>query len=144
MSYIIIKNFTNSRAVMRISENTKMKAALLVITFIFFFLSGAVLPCQKCEISQKTCCPEKSCKVSTGNEQKGDCSCEIRKWPESQSSPEAILPDYSKKSDFILQPYKFEFASEDIFAQQEDTNCHLLILLSRDPPLYLLNSSFLI
>ena len=144
MSYIIKRTFRSQEQLMRILENTKMKLALIIIAFIFFFLSGAILPCQKCNISKKTCCCESSCKVSTNNEQQGDCPCEIRKWPESPSSPEAMLPDYSKKSESILQPYKFEFAGEDIFAQQEDTNCHFLILLSRDPPLYLLNSSFLI
>jgi hypothetical protein len=129
---------------MRILENKKMKVALLVIAFIFFFLSGVILPCQKCDISQKNCCSESSCQVSTKNEQKGDCSCEIRKWPESPSSPEVILPDYSKKSESILKPYEFEFAGESALAQQKDNNFHFLTLLSRDPPLYLLNSTFLI
>ena len=144
MSYIIKRTFRYQEQSMRILENTKMKLALLVIAFIFFFLSGVILPCQKCDISQKTCCCESSCQVSPKNEQKGDCPCEIKKWPESQSSPEIILPDYSKKSELILKAYKFEFTDEDIFTKQKDKYCHLLILLSRDPPLYLLNSSFLI
>lgn len=129
---------------MRILENRRMKVALIVIAFIFFFLSSAILPCQRCDISQKTRCCESSCQVSASSEQEGDCSCEIKKCPEPPSSPEVILPDYSKKTESLLQAYKFEFAGEDSFDQQKDTNCHFLILLSRDPPLYLLNSSFLI
>lgn len=128
----------------KVSKMVK-KVALIIMAFIFFFLSSFVLPCQKCDVSQtKHCCCESCLTSQPTKTQEKECSCEIKEWPEPQSSPAVIIPDYNIKPESVLQTSEVEVFHEDSFTQPKATNSHLFILLNRDPPLYLLNSSFLI
>jgi len=118
----------------------------IVIAGILLFVPASVQPCQKVDISEDTCCCcETSGQLSQPDDTKQhECPCQISESQPVESSPAVIISHHKRAPEPLLLAAEIEGPTENYLAPFAGLNTNYFLLLSRDPPLYLLNSSFLI
>jgi len=123
----------------------KQVAAILIVGFLFF-VPAYVQPCHTDDLSKNRCCYcESCCHFLEHNEKdKKECSCQISEGSAPESSSAVIVTHPDNKPKINLGSLKVEFIDKCCFTQLSDLSPYTSVFLSRDPPLYLLHSSFLI
>lgn len=131
---------------MRIPRKMVGKIAVLLTVSILFFVPVSGDPCEKADISQNTCCCcESYCQSSpTNGMEQNECPCQMSENPK-QESPSAVLVSHQDgKPEIFLLTSEVEPITQYHSSQLTNLYPYPFVLLNRDPPLYLLNSSFLI
>ena len=129
-------------------KNVQVAISLLAIC-AFFIVPLRVQPCETTEVPEQaccccTCCQETESAPSKSHAQDDECSCSMAERHDQESSPAVLVSASDNRPE--ISPLTFEVRQEFEgdpnrpldFASRNPT------LPSRDQPLYILNSSFLI
>lgn len=135
---------------MRIS--TKITSILL--TSLLLFASLFAQPCsfefkldQRMEKSSSSgcgCCANTSESSSSEGTDQHNCPCQMSEKQPEENSPAVIVSYDDNKPEAYLVAGEFELLDADSFIRQTCLCPHAFYLPSRDRPLYILNSTFLI
>ncbi len=122
------------------------KIGTLLIIPVLLVVPVSVLPCQEADIGQDTCCCcESSSQLSQPVDSKQhECPCQISEKEPAESSPAVITSNHERAPEPLWLASGNEEPRENCVAQLGGLHGNHFLLLSKDPPLYLLNSSFLI
>lgn len=127
-------------------KKIKTIATLLCINLIF---SSSVFPqfCQETKEMKKSCCccGENSSEISWFDfGQKESCGCQLNEGPKTENQP-AIFTSYQDgKSEQTLWVSNIEFPSQGLTGQHSNIYQERIYFPLKGPPLYILNSSFII
>jgi len=129
-------------------KNAQAAISLLVMC-AFFLAPVAVRPCETTEVPEQTCCccpccQETESSPSESHTQKDECSCRMAEKHEEENSPAVIVSVKDDKPQISLPTLEIEGSFECEQSRPLDFGSRNLILPSRDQPLYILHSSFLI
>jgi len=130
----------------RIMKAIVSKVAAIVIVGVLFVGPANLQSCNYCDFSEEMCCCcENFCQSSQHNDRdKKECSCEISEGTKAESPSAVIVTHPDNKPKMDSGSVEVEIIDKFCFTQLSDSNPYTSAFLSRDPPLYLLNSSFLI
>jgi len=90
------------------------------------------------------CCSQSSTVSSSGSTDQNDCPCGIKEKQPEENSPVIIVSYNDNKPEAYLVAGELELLNADSFIRQTCLRSHTFYLPSRDRPLYILNSTFLI
>ena len=130
----------------KISRKTLGSLILPLTLSLLLFAPPTIQPCQEAEASQSNCCCcQNSCQhVVSSDSKHSQCPCQMEEKQKEESSPGVIVSKHDSKPKPLFLAWEIEVIPEDHFPQLASSYSHNFSVLSRDPPLYLLNSSFLI
>jgi hypothetical protein len=124
------------------------KSISLFIVCLLLFTPLLAHPCQRVYMSKSSgcCC---CCKGSGSFSPKEDkeeqkCPCQMAKKQQEETSPAVIVSHHNGEPETLLMASEVEVITKDYFTQFPNLCHHPLLPTSKDPPLYLLHSSFLI
>lgn len=133
-----------------------MKRKMLRRTISVFIAFLLLIPplsaqlCERVELSQNSCCCCCSCcqdsgpPLSDSDAEKDDCACQMSEKQQEKSSPAAVFSYNDSRPKIVLLASKVEEITKDYQSQLVGLHRHSYFLPSRDQPLYILHSSFLI
>lgn len=128
-----------------IKRNMLGKTGAILIVGILLFTPVSIMPCQKVNLSPDTCCCESSCQLSQSLDTKEhQCPCQIGESQPVEGSPAVLISNHEKTPKSLSLASEIREPVESLFAQFSGLYQNDFLLLNRDPPLFLLNSSFLI
>jgi hypothetical protein len=118
----------------------------LLIAAVLFFVPLSIQPCQEADVSQNPCCccsgsSEYSLPDDTKEHQ---CPCQMAEKQQEESSPAVLVSDQYSKPDAFSAASEVEGITKDYSTRLVGSCPHPFWPASKDPPLYLLHSSFLI
>ncbi len=90
------------------------------------------------------CCNQSSTVSSSGSADRNECPCGIKEKQAEENSPAVIVSYDDNKTEAYLVAGEHELLNADTFIRQTCLRSHTFYLPSRDHPLYILNSTFLI
>jgi hypothetical protein len=130
------------------SKNVRAAISLFVICALFL-APVSVRPCEAVEAPEHTCCSCPCCQDSKpsppdNHAQKDECSCRIAEKHEEENSPAVVVSVNGDKLQTSLLTSNIEGSFERHPSQFADIGSPNFIFPSRDQPLYILHSSFLI
>jgi len=117
-------------------------SAIFLITLLLFVYPSAQA-CQKAEVSQKNCCCCGNSSQFDTAEQR-DCSCQMGENKPEEKTPAVITSNSDTRPENFLATSEIELIYEHYLSQLNELYSNSFLPPSREPPLYLLNSSFLI
>ena len=133
-----------------------MKRKMLRRTISVFIAFLLLIPplsaqlCERVELSQNSCCCCCSCcqdsgpPLSDSDAEKDDCACQMSEKLQEESLPAAVFSYNESRPKIVLLASEVEEITKDYQSQFADLSPHTLFLPTRDQPLYILHSSFLI
>jgi hypothetical protein len=130
-------------------SKTLGKTISLFIACLLLFPPLSVQPCQEVDLSQNTCCcccccQDSGSSLSNNDAEKDECPCQMSEKKQEESSPAIIFSYNDSRPETSLLTSKVEGSFEDYQSQLVGLSPHTIFLPSRDQPLYILHSSFLI
>lgn len=130
------------------SKNVRAAISLFVICALFL-APVSVRPCEAVEAPEHTCCSCPCCQDSEpsppdNHAQKDECSCRIAEKHEEENSPAVVVSVNDNKLQTSLLISSIEGSFEYHQSRPTDFGSSDFIFPSRDQPLYILHSSFLI
>jgi hypothetical protein len=130
-----------------VAKKTVRAVSLLIVCLLII----PALPAQPCETSAQPadncccCCCQNSGSFSPEDDApKHDCPCQMAEEQPKENSPAVISSNHLSSPETSLLTSEVEGPFEDLQIRLSDSSPHTLFLPSRDQPLYILNSSFLI
>lgn len=131
---------------------SKIISLLLVSILLFLPLSAQSCPTiptpdQKEDVSANACCgccANSSTSLPSDNGNQHNCPCQMTEKQSEDRSPAVIISHDDSKSETSLVTSNVEERSENYPSQPIFSSTHSFSLASRDRPLYLLHSLFLI
>jgi hypothetical protein len=131
-------------------KHKNMQAAISLFVMCALFLAPvAVRPCETTEVPEQSCCccpccQETESSPSESHPQKDECSCRMAEKHDEENSPAVLVSDNDDKPQISLLTLEIKGSFECQQGRPLDSGSRNLILPSRDHPLYILHSSFLI
>lgn len=134
---------------MDMNSKTLGKTISLFIACLLLFPPLSVRPCKKVDLPQNMCCCCCCCQdsgpsLSNDDAVKDECPCQMGEKKQEESSPAIIFSYNDSRPETSLLTSKVEGSFEDYQSQLAGLSPHRIFLPSRDQPLYILHSSFLI
>ena len=131
---------------MKMPEKTVGKVTLLLIVAVLLSVPLYVQPCQMSEVSKNPCCccsdsPDLS---QAKHREQQECGCHMGGKHQEENSPAVIVFHHGDRSGTPFVASEVEVISEDYRPQLAGLCAQPFLPASKDPPLYLLHSSFLI
>jgi hypothetical protein len=122
------------------------KTIAISIVCIFLLAPLSVEPCQEAEIPKNTCCCcEDSGQISKPDDTKQhECPCQIEEGQPEENPPTAILSQHKRTPESLSLASEIEKSTQDHITHFAGLYPDHFLLLNKDQPLYLLNSSFLL
>lgn len=123
------------------------RVTALLIATVLFFVPLSVQPCQKVEVSQNSCCGcclNSSLSSHPDDAEQRECPCQMDERQQEESSPAVIVSHQNSKPEPFLVASEVKVVTKDYLPQFTGLCPHTFLPISKDPPLYLLHSSFLI
>ena len=130
----------------KMPRKTVPRVVSLLIAIVLFSVPLSVQPCQMSEVSKNPCCCcSDSPDFSQGNHrERQECGCHMGEKHQEENSPAVIASHHDSKPEAFPVGSEAEVIRKDHFSQLAGLYPHPLSPASKDPPLYLLHSSFLI
>ena len=139
---------------MKKPSKTLTKVTSLLLAIVLSLAPLSVQPCpmgagwdQKVNPSPNTCCccaNSSATPFTSDNAEQHQCPCKMTEKQPKERSPAVVVSRYDSKPETFLVTLEIELISEDCFPRQIISSPHTFFLPSRDRPLYLLHSLFLI
>jgi hypothetical protein len=135
------------------SLNMPTKVTSLLIASVLLFASFSGQSCPVNQISdQKTDSPEKTCCCCQNSSHKSqnhkmteqNCPCQVSEKRPEDRSPAVMVSNYDIKPDAIITTLEKTPVQENPLTPSDFSSHNIFSLSSRDRPLYILQSSFLI
>jgi hypothetical protein len=129
------------------------KVTSLLIASILLFTSFSVPTCplnqmadKKTDSTEKTCCccQNSSHKLQTNSPKGQDCPCQVSERKPEDRSPAVVVSNYDSKPDAVFLTLEKAPVQENQITPIDFSSHNTFKLSSRDRPLYILQSSFLI
>lgn len=126
------------------------RAISVFIAFLLLIPPLSARLCERAELSQNSCCCCCPCcqdsgpPLSDSDAEKDECPCQMSEKKQDESSPAVIFFYNDSRPETFLLTSKVEGSFEDYQSQLAGLSPHTLFLPTRDQPLYILHSSFLI
>ena len=123
-----------------------LRAVSILMAIALFCLPLSVQPCQMSEVSNNPCC---CCSDSrdfseANHREKQECGCHMGERHQDESSPAVVLLHRADKLGTSFVASDVEVTTKDYPAQLTVLHSRPFLPASKDPPLYLVHSSFLI
>ena len=139
---------------MRNSVRTSTTITSILLTSVLLFSSLFAQPCsleskldQRMEKSSNDgcgCCANASASSSSDDTDQHKCPCQMNEKKAEENSPAIIISNDDNKPEAYLVAGEIETSYADSFIRQTCFYSHPFHLPSRDRPIYIINSSFLI
>lgn len=122
------------------------RATSIFVVTVVFLVPLSVQPCQMSEVSNNPCCccldsPDFS---QANHKEQQECGCHMGEKHQEESSPAVIASHHDSKPETFPVGSEAEVIAKDHSSQLAGLCPHPFSPASKDPPLYLLHSSFLI
>ncbi|MDH4223417.1 MAG: hypothetical protein OEV55_07760 [candidate division Zixibacteria bacterium] len=127
-------------------KKIKIFATLLCISLISFSSAFPQL-CQEAKEMEKSCCccGENSSELSWFDlGQKDDCGCQMKEKPKTESQAAIFYSYQNTRTENSLFISDITFTTQEFFKQSKDISSEEIYFPIKGPPLYILNSSFII
>jgi hypothetical protein len=131
-------------------QKKKLRATISLFVICALFLAPvSVRPCETTEALDHACCSCPCCQhagscPSEGDAQEDECSCRIAEKHDEENSPAVVVSINHNKLQTPLLTSSIEGSFEHDQGESADSDSGDPIFPSRDQPLYILHSSFLI
>jgi hypothetical protein len=128
----------------------KAQAAISLFVMCMLFLAPVALrPCETTEAPEHTCCCCACCQESEpppaeNHSHRDECSCRMAERHDQESSPAVLVSASDNRPEMSPLTFEVRQAFEGDPNRPLDFDSRNPTLPSRDQPLYILNSSFLI
>jgi hypothetical protein len=139
---------------MRNSVRTSTTITSILLTCVLLFTSLFAQPCSfeskldqrpdKSSVGSCGCCANSSTSSSFDGTDQHNCPCQMREKQAEENSPAIIASYDDNKPEANLVAGEIEPLNADSFIRQICLRSPIFYLPSRDRPLYILNSTFLI
>ena len=131
---------------MKMPRKSVLRAVSILIAIVLFSVPVCVQPCQMSEVSTSPCCccsdsPDFS---QAPHKEKQECGCHMGEKNQEESSPAVIVFHHGDRSLTPFVASEVQVIAKDYRAQLTGLCSQPFLPTSKDPPLYLLHSSFLI
>ncbi|MFH1336787.1 MAG: hypothetical protein ABII96_09745 [Candidatus Zixiibacteriota bacterium] len=130
---------------------TKITTLLIASVLLFASFSGQSCPVnqisdQKTDLPEKTCCccQNSSHKLQNNNTAEQNCPCQVSERKPEDRSPAVVVLNYDSKPDAVFLTLEKVSVQEKQLTPIDFSSDNTFKLSSRDRPLYILQSSFLI
>ena len=154
MNLIQLDIFLTEEHYMINSLRTSTTITSILLTSVLLFVSLFTQPCSmdprlgqgidKSPDECCGCCNQSSTVSSSGTTDRNNCPCGIKEKQAEEKSPAIIVSNDDNKPEAYLIAGEIELLNADSFIRQTCLRPHTFYLPSRDRPLYILNSTFLI
>ena len=134
---------------MNMRHKNAQAAISLFVMCALFLAPVAVRPCGATEAPEQSCCccpccQETDSSLAETGEERDDCPCEMSEAEESEGSPAVVFSHRSGGAEIFLVGLSTRGEIDDYRSFSIAQRSSSLFLPSRDQPLYILHSSFLI
>ncbi|MFQ6002629.1 MAG: hypothetical protein ACE5KJ_02675 [Candidatus Zixiibacteriota bacterium] len=139
--------FDTEELSVKIPEKKVRRVTAIFLASILFFVPLSLQACQKVEVSQNACC---CCCVNSSDSshpndaKQHECPCQMGESQQEESPPAIIVSHHDSKPEPFLVASEVEVTTKDYRPRLTSSSSLPFSLTSKDPPLYLLHSSFLI
>ncbi len=159
MSYLEVNSiqfdiFYTEEHCMRNSLRTSTAITSILLTSVLLFASLFAQPCSfESKLDQRPdksssdgcgCCANASASSSSDGTDQHNCPCQMSEKKAEENSPAVIVSYDDNNPEANLVAGELELLNADSFIRQICLRPHTFYLSSRDRPLYILNSTFLI
>lgn len=132
---------------MKIMRKRARKITSILIVSLLFLVPVSLQACDESQESQHSCCCccEDSSQFHIFNQtEEHDCGCQLNEKKQVEVQPVIFTSQQNIKPEITLFISEFEFNSKDFSREFRGINSHIFSQFSKGPPLYILNSSFII
>ena len=131
---------------MKTKNSIGRKLTSFLILSVLLLVPLSAQSCQELDVLEKACCccSESDQFSQTNHTKQHECGCQMGKKQQEESSPAVIVSHQDSKPETFLVTSEVELITEDYLVQTTSLYSHPFSFPSRDRPLYLLHSSFLI
>jgi hypothetical protein len=139
--------FDNEERSVKILGKMAGRVTALLMAAVLFSVPLSVQPCQMAEVSQNSCCfcCLNSSEFSHLNDaERQECPCQMDERQQEVSSLAVIVSNQDSKPETFSVASEVEEITKESHTQFTGLCPHSFLPVSKDPPLYLLHSSFLI
>jgi len=130
---------------------TKVTSLIIASVLLFASFSGQACPVNQISVQQTDlpeetccCCQNFSHKLQNNNAAEQNCPCQVSERKPEDRSPAVVISNYDSKPDAVIVTLEKVSVQENRPTPIDFSSHNNFTLSSRDRPLYILKSSFLI